>query len=330
MIFSLAITGPTASGKTALSLSLAEKLSAEIISADSMQIYREMDIGTAKATREERERVPHHLLDIVSPTEMFSVEAYRTAAISAAEDIVSRGKTPIFVGGTGLYVDSLTRGVSLDSPESDPAFRDKILEGIKNDEDVSKLWERLRDVDPESAEKIHKNNVKRVIRAIEIYEKTGKPKSVFDKETKNIPGEIFVGMITLDFHHRETLYSRVDKRVDIMMEEGLLEEVRGLYDRGFLSDGTASQAIGYKEIVSHLEGKCTLSEAIEQIKLASRRYAKRQLTWFRHKAEAVTVFADGEDGKLRTLEDILSESLSHYAAFKIQYDKLLRGNGDEG
>ena len=324
MIFSLAITGPTASGKTALSISRAKALGAEILSCDSMQIYREMDIGTAKATPEERAEVPHHLLDIVSPHESFSVEEYRSAALSAARDVVSRGRMPIFVGGTGLYVDSLTRGVSLDSPESDPEYRDRILAELKSDGDVSALWERLRAVDPESAEKIHKNNVKRVIRALEIFEKTGKPKSLLDKETKGAPSEIFVGMITLDFHNRETLYERVDRRVDIMMEEGLLPEVEGLLKKGMLTDGTAAQAIGYKEIVLYLEGKVTLPEAVEQIKLASRRYAKRQLTWFRHEAGAMTVFVDDENGKIRSSEEILCDALECFKQFKTQYDTIER------
>ncbi len=324
MIFSLAITGPTASGKTALSIALAKALSAEIISCDSMQIYREMDIGTAKATASERGEVPHHLLDIVSPRESFSVEEYRAAALACAKEVSGRGKLPMFVGGTGLYVDSLTRGVSLDSPESDPEYRDRILESIKSDGDLTALWERLRSVDPESAEKIHKNNVKRVIRALEIYDKTGKPKSLLDKETKHAPSEIFVGMITLDFHNRDTLYERVDRRVDIMMEEGLLGEVESLYGRGLLSDGTAAQAIGYKELARHLEGGCTLAEAVEQIKLASRRYAKRQLTWFRHEAGARTLFVDGEDGKMRGGEDILSDALEYYREFKTEYETIER------
>lgn len=324
MIFSIGITGPTASGKTALSIALAKALSAEIISSDSMQIYREMDIGTAKATAEERGDVPHHLLDIVSPTESFSVEEYRAAALSSARDISGRGMLPIFVGGTGLYIDSLTRGVALDSPESDPEYRDRILAQLKTDEDVTALWERLRSVDPESAEKIHKNNVKRVIRALEIYDKTGKPKSLLDKETKAAPSEIFVGMITLDFHNRETLYERVDRRVDIMMAEGLLSEVESLYERGLLTDGTAAQAIGYKELVRHLKGECTLNEAVEEIKLASRRYAKRQLTWFRHEASAKTLFVDGEDGKMRCLDEILCEALGFYREFKKEYESIER------
>ena len=324
MIFSLAITGPTASGKTALSISLAKAFGAEIVSCDSMQIYKEMDIGTAKATPAEQSEVPHHLLDVVSPSESFSVEDYRSLALSKARELTSRGSLPIFVGGTGLYVDSLARGTSLDSPESDPEYRDRILASLKTEEDITALWERLLAVDPESAEKIHKNNVKRVIRALEIYEKTGKPKSLLDKETKTKPSEIFVGMITLDFHNRETLYERVDRRVDIMMEEGLLSEVEGLWKRGLLSDGTAAQAIGYKEIVEYLEGKCTLPEAIEKIKLSSRRYAKRQLTWFRHEAGAMTVFVDDEDGKMRDGGDILAEALECSKKFKEQF-KILKG-----
>ena len=320
MIFSLAITGPTASGKTALSIALAKALSAEIISCDSMQIYREMDIGTAKATAAERGEVPHHLLDVVSPSESFSVEEYRTAALAAAKDVSARGRLPMFVGGTGLYVDSLTRGTSLDTPESDPEYRDRILAEIKSDDDALALWERLRSVDPRSAEKIHKNNLKRVIRALEIYDKTGKPKSLLDKETKSAPSEIFVGMITLDFHNRDTLYERVDRRVDIMMNEGLHDEVKSLYARGLLTDGTAAQAIGYKELVGYIEGRCTLSESVEQIKLASRRYAKRQLTWFRHESGAKTLFVDTEDGKMRSTEDVLADALEYYREFKTEYE----------
>jgi tRNA dimethylallyltransferase len=310
MIFSLAITGPTASGKTALSISLAKAFGAEIVSCDSMQIYKEMDIGTAKATPAEQSEVPHHLLDVVSPSESFSVEEYRCTALRVAEEITARGKTPIFVGGTGLYVDSLTRGVSLDSPESDPEYRDRILASLKTEEDITALWERLLAVDPESAEKIHKNNVKRVIRALEIYEKTGKPKSLLDKETKTKPSEIFVGMITLDFHNRENLYLRVDKRVDVMIAEGLVGEARSLYESGFLkTDSTAAQAIGYKELLPYLKGVSTLFEATEKIKLSSRRYAKRQLTWFRHEADARRLFIDSEDGRMKDFSEIKNEAL---------------------
>ena len=325
MIFSLAITGPTASGKTALSLGLAEALSAEIISCDSLQIYRGMDIGTAKATAEERARAPHHLIDFLSPLENYSVESYRASAIECAKDITSRGKLPIFVGGTGLYIDSVSRPLSQDAPESNPEYRDKILAELKTEEDITSLWERLRSVDPESSEKIHKHNVKRVIRALEIYDATGKPKSLLDKESKAGPGEVFVGMITIDFHDRELLYSRIDKRVDIMMDEGLLDEVRSLYEKGLLSSGTASAAIGYKELVDYIEGRCSLNEAVENLKLASRRYAKRQLTWFRHEKDARVIYADKPDGQMRSAEEMLLEALSLAKEFRLEFD-LMKGN----
>lgn len=309
MIFSLAITGPTASGKTALSLSVAERLGCEIISCDSMQVYRGMDIGTAKATPDERARVPHHLIDFLSPGENYSVESYRESAIKCAEQITSRGKTPLFVGGTGLYIDSLMRSAGSEVPGSDPEYREAILSSIKTDDDITALWERLRAVDPESAEKTHKNNVKRVIRALEIYDKTGRTKTDFDKQSLLFVPEIYVRMITLDFHDRDNLYSRVDSRVDIMMSEGLLSEVEALY-RANSFGTTAAQAIGYKELIEYLDGKSTLDEAVENLKLASRRYAKRQLTWFRHEEGARVIYVDREDGTMREANEILDEALS--------------------
>ena len=309
MIFALAITGPTASGKTALSLAVAEQLGCEIISCDSMQVYRGMDIGTAKATPEERARVKHHLIDFVSPSENYSVELYRESAVRCAREISSRGKIPLFVGGTGLYIDSLMRAEGQEVPGSDPEYREAILKAIKCEDDVDALWQRLNSVDPESAEKIHKNNVKRVIRALEIYDKTGRTKSDFDKQSLHFTPEVQVGMLTLDFHDRENLYSRVDRRVDIMMTEGLLPEVESLYRAGSLGS-TASQAIGYKEVIEHLDGKCTLDDAVEKIKLSSRRYAKRQLTWFRHEKEAKTLFIDTEDGVMRESDELLTEALA--------------------
>lgn len=316
MIFSLAITGPTASGKTAVSIELAKRIGAEIICCDSMQIYKEMDIGTAKATETEREAVPHHLLDFLSPTEEFSAEQYRSLALDVAEDITARGKIPMLVGGTGLYVDTLMRARVLEVPESSREYRDAIMAEIRTEEDVLALWQRLYSIDPESAELIHKNNVRRVIRALEIYDATGKTKSYFDKLSKTASSDIKVGMITLDFHNRENLYSRVDKRVDEMIDMGLVEEVKSLYERGLLPDGaTASQAIGYKEMLSYLDGKIELAEAIEQIKLSTRRYAKRQLTWFRHEAEAYRLYIDDEDGKMRPFAEIISEAENATAHF---------------
>lgn len=327
MIFSLAITGPTASGKTALSLDLAERLSGEIISCDSMQIYRGMDIGTAKATPEERARVPHHLIDFISPTESYSVERYRAEAIELAREITERGKLPIFVGGTGLYIDSVSRGLAQDAPESDPKYREELLSKIKTDGDIDALWQRLRQVDPESAEKIHKNNIKRVIRALEIYDKTGIPKSTLDRESREGNGEVFVGMITIDFHDRGLLYDRVDRRVDIMMEEGLLSEVESLYKAGMLSSGTASAAIGYKELIEYIEGRATLSEAVSALKLASRRYAKRQLTWFRHERDALVIYADRETGGMKSGCELLSEAMDIYARLLSAYE-LTKGDTD--
>lgn len=309
MIYSLALTGPTASGKTALSINLARKLSAEIISCDSMQIYKHMDIGTAKATADEMAEIPHHMIDFLSPTEDFSVESYRSGAVSAATDIISRGKLPLFVGGTGLYIDSIMRAPIRCVPESSREYRDKILASVKTEDDAEALWQRLYSIDPESAEKTHKNNVRRVIRAIEIYEATGKTKSYFDKLSKEESNDIKVEMITLDFHNRENLYKRVDERVEIMMKQGLEDEVFALYKKGFLREGsTAAQAIGYKEIIDFIEGRISLADAVELIKLSSRRYAKRQLTWFRHEEGAYRLYLDTEEGEMRAPESVFNEA----------------------
>ncbi len=308
MIYSLAITGPTASGKTALSVKLAKKLSAEIISCDSMQIYKDMNIGTAKATDEEMAEIPHHMIDFLSPKEDFSVESYRAGAVKAASDISSRGRIPLFVGGTGLYIDSVMRAPIKNVPESSREYRDRMLESLKSEADIDALWQRLFEIDPESAEKIHKNNIRRVIRAIEIYEATGKTKSYFDRLSKEECNDIKVKMITLDFHNRENLYKRVDERVEIMMRQGLEEEVRALYGKGILTkNSTAAQAIGYKEIIDFIEGGTTLADAVELIKLSSRRYAKRQLTWFRHEEDAYRLYLDNEDGAMRGFDNVFDE-----------------------
>jgi len=308
MIHALALTGPTASGKTSLSLSLAEVLDCEIISCDSMQIYKEMDIGTAKATEEERRRVPHHLVDFLPVKESYSAEDYRLDAMRAASDIEKRGKLPLFVGGTGLYIDTLTRA-AVPSPPSSIEVRDRLMKEADN-EGCDSLWQRLYEIDPESALKTHKNNVRRVVRAIEIYELSGRTKSYFDKLSLSAPRDIDIKMITLDFHNRENLYNRVDARVEIMINEGLLDEVSSLYGRGLLTpDTTASQAIGYKEFLSYLRGEVSLEEAKEQLKQSSRRYAKRQLTWFRQK-EAYRLYLDTECGEMREFDDLFSELAS--------------------
>ena len=309
MLKAIAITGPTASGKTRLSLSVAEALSCEIISADSMQIYTGMDIGTAKATKEERERVPHHLIDFLSPSESYSTERYRCDALATAREIASRGKIPLFVGGTGLYIDTLLRGEQTSVPESSPEYREKIMSELKSPDDVHALWERLKSLDPESAEKIHENNVRRVIRALEIYDSTGVTKTELDKISKNAAKDIEILVITLDFHERAALYRRIDSRVDEMMAEGLLDEVKTLYESGALDgDNTASQAIGYKELLSYIRGEASLDEALEILKQSSRRYAKRQLTWFRH-VDAKRIMVDDELGNERKFDDILAETL---------------------
>ena len=320
MSFALAITGPTASGKTALSLALAEHLGCEIISIDSMQIYKYMDIGTAKATAEERARAPHHMIDFLSPEESYSAEDYRADAMRVLSDIESRGRLPLFVGGTGLYMDTVMRGAELASPPSSEELKARLLASAVTDEEREALWHRLREVDPESAEKTHKNNVRRVVRALEIYELTGKTKTYFDELTKKAKPDVDVGMITLDFHNRDNLYARVDLRVDMMMEEGLLDEVKALYEGGILVKGTtAAQAIGYKEIISYLDGECSLEESIELLKLSSRRYAKRQLTWFRHNEGAKRLYIDREDGEMKEKDELIAEL---YA----MADELIREN----
>lgn len=308
MIKCPAITGPTASGKTALSISLAERLGCEIISCDSMQIYKGMDIGTAKATEQEQRRVAHYMIDFLSPCENYSAQSYRTDAVECARKIAERGKIPLFVGGTGLYLDALMRPGIEDVPESSAEYHKQILSTIRTEEDKDALWNRLFDIDRVSAEKTHKNNLRRVIRALEIYDRTGKPKSYFDELSKMRPSDVDIKMITLDFHNRDTLYERIDKRVDFMMECGLLSEVRELYERGLLTEQTtASQAIGYKELILYLRGEVSIEEAVENIKLSSRRYAKRQLTWFRNKGGGERVYLDSEKGELRPFDSVLSE-----------------------
>lgn len=308
MSFALALTGPTASGKTALSLSLAERLGCEIISLDSMQIYREMDIGTAKATAEERARVKHHMIDFLSPTESYSAEDYRADAMRAVCDIEARGKLPLFVGGTGLYMDTVIRGTQPASPPSSDELKARLLASAVTDAEREALWQRLLEVDPDSAAKTHKNNVRRVVRALEIYELTGKTKTYFDELSRTAAPDVRVGMITLDFHNRDNLYERVDKRVDEMMRGGLLSEVSSLYSRGLLLENTtAAQAIGYKELLSYISGESTLDEAVAQLKLSTRRYAKRQLTWFRHNEGAKRLYVDREDGALKGKDELLAE-----------------------
>ena len=320
--WALAVTGPTASGKTALSIALAKELSAEIVCLDSMQIYKGMDIGTAKPTADERAAVRHHLVDFLPFSENYNAENYKTDALYAVDGILERKNVPLFVGGTGLYIDTLTsRGENL-APESDKEYLNERLCAVKSAEDAHALWVELLMVDPESAEQIHENNVKRVLRALEIYEKSGKTKTYFDALSRAGEPALRVGMVTLDFHDRDLLYSRVNLRVDEMMREGLLSETERLRDEGlFDGDFTAAQAIGYQEIGEYLFGKCALAEAVENLKLATRRYAKRQLTWFKHERDAYRLYMDTEGGRMRDADDVLAEAKAACLGFLNEFGR---------
>lgn len=310
MIRALAVTGPTASGKTAVSLELADHLSAHIVCCDSMQIYKYMDIGTAKPTAEERARAPHFMTDFLLPGEDYSAQSYRKDALAVARSISESGHLPLFVGGTGLYIDTLLRGDGNAVPESDPEYTSALLSENPGEEGKERLWRRLAEIDPHSAEKTHKNNVRRVIRALEIFDKTGKTKTYFDELSRNAAGDISIGMITLDFHNRDNLYRRVDERVDEMMRQGLLAEAEWLLSSGnLILDSTAGQAIGYKELIGYFKGELSLTEAVEHIKLSTRRYAKRQLTWFRH-CDAVRIYLDGEDGIMKKKDTVVAEAIN--------------------
>ena len=310
-IKAIAVTGPTASGKTDLSIGIARAVGGEIVCLDSMQIYRRMDIGTAKATAEEQASVAHHMLDILPPEAPYSAHDYKRDASVVCEDIVSRGKIPIFVGGTGLYLDTLRRRGDAEAPEASAEYREALLLEVRTEADRVRLHERLREVDPESAEKIHYNNLKRVIRALEIFERTGIKKSRLD-ELSSLPDERFdILHITLDFHSRDTLYQRIDERVLRMFDEGLCDEALTLYKEGAFPEGsTARFAIGYKEIIdAYLENK-PLTSAIPTIMQATRNYAKRQLTWFRRDAEAIRLYPDDERGKMKPKGALLKEALT--------------------
>lgn len=304
----LAIVGPTASGKTAVSIEIAKRLSGEIVSCDSMQIYRRMDIGTAKPTTEEMCGIPHHLIDAVEPDAPFSCAEYVSLATDAVNDIAARQKLPILCGGTGLYLDRFLCG-EMEETHADEDLRASLF-AFAEREGVAALHERLRAVDPESARAIHPNNVKRVVRALEIYEQTGIPKSEFDRRSQVGESPYDAVVIGLHYPHREVLYERINRRVDIMLADGLLEETRRLLDEGvFEVNQTAAQAIGYKELLGYLDGKETLTDAAENLKTATRRYAKRQLTWFSAKPYVKWVEME-KDGSLRSLDDVCKEILS--------------------
>ncbi len=274
----ICIAGPTASGKTALAVELAKELNGEVVSCDSMQIYRGMDIGTAKPTVEEMQGIPHHMIDVADPDEDFSVSRYCDIAAPIVEDILARGKTAIIAGGTGLYMDTLIRGNDL-SPVPATGQR-QLLESRLETEGLDALLAQLEAVDPEAAEKSQRNP-RRIIRALEVYLETGEPITAHNRRTQAIPPKFRPLWIGLDFEERCQLYSRIDRRVDIMLEMGLLEEIRRLLKTGISPTCTAMQAIGYKEFVAAMKGRGSIEAAAEAVKQGSRRYAKRQLTWFR-------------------------------------------------
>ena len=274
----LVICGPTASGKTALGVALAQAIGGEVVSADSMQIYRRMDIGTAKPTREEMGGVPHHMLDVADPAEDYSVARYVRDADACVQDILARGRLPIVVGGTGLYIDNLIAG--RDFAPFTGTWREK-LQARAREEGLSALREELRRIDPDRAEKLHPNDEKRILRALEVWYETGETITAHDARTRDLPPKYDALRVCLTFSHREDLWDRIDRRVDLMMAAGLEREVRDLLASGVPPAATAMQAIGYKEFAAALRGEEPLAQAVAEVKLRSRQYAKRQLTWFR-------------------------------------------------
>jgi len=277
----VAIVGPTATGKTELSLELAEQFHGEIISGDSMQVYRGMDIGTAKAAPHELARVPHHLIDIISPAEEYSVALFQQSATRLITEINQRGRLPFLVGGTGLYIESVTHRFQFSQSAQDPELRDR-LQRIAETEGVESLHARLAAVDPITAERLHPNDVKRVIRALEIYENTGCKMSDYQIRAEQSPYDLVMIGLTME---RKILYQRINERVDRMIEAGLVEEVRRLLDQGYSPSLTSMQGLGYKELIPYLYGEITLEKAIQDIKKRTRHFAKRQLSWFRRMKE---------------------------------------------
>lgn len=281
----IAVAGPTASGKTRLAIDIAREFSGEIVSADSMQIYKYMDIGTAKPTPEERAECRHHLIDFVMPDEEFSVADYTELAHKTIADITERGKIAVMCGGTGLYIDSVIKDITFGETDNDTALRDE-LNGIAQRDGVQRLLEMLAEFDKVSAERLHPNNVRRIVRAIEFYKKTGTPISEHQEMTKKTESRYNAIVFCIDYD-RDELYSRINKRVDMMMENGLPEEVKRLMDMGYTNELNSMKGIGYKEIMSFYNGECTREEAVEAVKQGSRRYAKRQLTWFRRNPDII-------------------------------------------
>ena len=303
----ICIAGPTASGKTALAVSLAKALNGEVVSCDSMYVYRRMNIGTAKPTPEEMGGIVHHMIDVAEPDEDFSVSRYCAMAGPIVDDILARGKTAIIAGGTGLYMDSLIRGNDF-APFPSTGVRER-LEAQADEIGFDAMMETLRAIDPEAADRI--KDRKRLIRALEVFYETGETITAHNKRTQSVPPKYSPLWLGLDFAHRETLYSRIETRVDLMLSAGLEEEIRSLLDEGVPADATSMQAIGYKEFVSALQGHGTIGEAAEEVKRSSRRYAKRQLTWFRRNQNMRWLIRQGDESGeeiLETARQLLAES----------------------
>lgn len=280
----IVIGGPTASGKTALSIFLAKKINGEIISADSMQIYKDMNIGTAKPTVEEMDGIKHYLIDCVSPSVRYSVADFKKDATNAIEDILEKGKTPIIVGGTGLYIDSLIYGIDYNEMQVDLEYR-AYLENLAEEKGLEYLYDLAKNIDEQAMSKISVNDKKRICRVLEVYKSTGKTKTELEKESRQKDVKYDFKVFAIDME-RQILYDRINKRVDLMIDAGLIDEVNDLIKK-YPDMPTAMQGLGYKEVVQYFEKKCTKEEMIEKIKQESRRYAKRQLTWFRRNKNIV-------------------------------------------
>ena len=296
----ICIAGPTASGKTALAVELAKTFNGEVVSCDSMQIYRRMDIGTAKPTAEEMQGIVHHMLDVAEPDEDFSVSRYCCLASKIVDDIIARGKTAIIAGGTGLYMDSLIKGNDF-APFPSTGMREK-LEAQADAEGMEAMLSLLNSIDPEAAARLHLKDRKRIIRALEVYYETGETITQHNRKTQAIPPKYQPLWLGLDFEDRAELYSRIDKRVDLMLEAGLVEEIQALLASGIPAKCTAMQAIGYKEFVDALDGKISIEEAADQVRQSSRRYAKRQLTWFRRNEKMHWLIRKPDDDFAKILE----------------------------
>ena len=301
------VVGPTACGKTKLGVELAKALNGEVVSVDSMQIYRGMTIGTAAPTPEEMDGVPHHMVAVADPEEQWSVARYTRAAAACVEDILARGRRVVLVGGTGLWLDALISGRTFAPGQSGGAIRRELEQRFER-EGIQGLWAELEQVDPESAGKLHRADTKRILRALEVYRETGRTISAHNAETAALPRRYDPVKIGLAFQDREDMKALIDRRVDKMVEEGLLEEVQALLRRGLPRTATALQAIGYKEFLGVLDGTVTQDQAIEEVKLRSRQYAKRQLTWLRRDKEIHWIYWEKErdfDRALRLSTEIL-------------------------